>query len=246
MISNPFLTLSGYTTPTTFNDLVSYAQATNGFIGRSIIFEEKDNNPKSKRGFKKGGISLHLEHELRKLQNGGHANCNTERIELIGDKEVITTNDAAIELLDKIESELHSFAAHAMETNGLEAIARRSFELVLKVSMILAIGDGKVRTVPHVRWAYALIKKDLTNKINLTGANMAQEEKNAVNEILSKVKHKLDVDQGITLGAVANKLRSLARENIEKALDHLVNTGEARTEDIKKKTGPVSKVYFAV
>lgn len=245
-VKSPFLTLSGYTTPATFNDLVSYAQATNGFIGRSIIFEEKDNNPKSKKRFKKGTIGLNLEHELKKLRNGGDSSCADGRIEFIGEKEAITTNDDAIALLDTIEEELHSFASHAMETNGLEAIARRAFELVLKVSMILAIGDKKVRTVAHVRWSYALIKKDLHNKINLTGANMAQDEKNAVNEILSKVKHKLDIEQGITLGAVANKLRSLAKENIEKALDHLVSIGEARCEEVKKKTGPAAKHYFSM
>jgi len=226
-INQPFLTLTGYTTPSTFNSLVTYAQATNGFIGRAILFEEKDNNPRIKKGYKKGVIGDELQHKLKKLRCGGHASVfDAPRIEFSGEKTKVLTDDAASLLLEEIQDELHEKAAHAMETNGLEAIARRSFELVLKVSLILAMGDEGIRTVEHVRWAYSLIKQDLENKINLASANIAEEEKNASTEILSKVKHNLDKNTGVTLGTLANKLRSLKRENIEKALNHLVSTGE--------------------
>ena len=243
-IKNPYLTLSGYTTPATFNNLVSYAQATNGFIGRSIIFEEKDNNPKAKKGFKKGKLSDHLKHELLKLRNGGNAQVYDEhRIEFNGDKTPIRTNGDACELLETIQDELYERAALAMETNGLEAIVRRAFELVLKVSMVLAIGDGFERKVNHVRWAYALVKKDLENKINLTSANMAEQEKNISEEILAKVTHKLDQNTNITYGAIKNKLRSISPEHIQAALNYLVVNNLAVEEEPKNKTGSQSKKY---
>lgn len=237
-ISKPFLTLTGYTTPSTFNSLVTYAQATNGFIGRAILFEEKDNNPRIKKGYKKSVINSELEHKLKRLRCGGHASVfDAPRVEFNNEKTKILTNDDAALLLDEIQEELHEKAAHAMETNGLEAIARRSFELVLKVSMILAMGDDGIRTLEHVRWAYALIKQDLENKTNLASANIAEEEKNASTEILSKVRHNLDSEIPTTLGAIANKLRSIKRENIEKALVFLVEQGEVKKIQPTNKTG---------
>jgi len=245
-IARPFLTLSGYTTPSTFHNIVSFAQATNGFIGRAILFEEKNNNPLAKKRFKKPKLSEALKTKLVKLNSGGHASAYAApRIEFNGTRTPILTDSAAMDLLDLIQDDLHHMADHAMETNGLEAIVRRAFELVLKVSMILAMGDGEHRTVEHVKWAYALIKKDLENKINLTGANMAAEEKNISEEILSKVKHKLDTKNGVSVGVISNKLRGVQRENIEKALEFLLKNGEATMEEVKPKRGAPSKRYFA-
>lgn len=244
-IDKPYLTLSGYTTPETFNGLMTYAQATNGFMGRAILFEEKDNNPRAKKGFKKGNISTALDAKIKKLRTGGHYDIfESQRVEWQHDKKAITTNKDASLLLDKIQDELHDKASHAMETNGLEAIVRRAFELVLKVSMILAIGDGEQRTVEHVRWAYALIKRDLESKTNLTGANIAEQEKNLANELLAKVRHKLSTEEGITIGVLANKIRNIKKENIQKALDYLVEQGEVKTTENQAKRGKTAVNYF--
>ena len=245
-IDSPFLTLAGYTTPTTFNGLVSYTQATNGFIGRALIFEEKNNNPRSKAGFKrKGQISDMLAMKLKSLFNGGASSVgNSGRVEYLGAKQVITTSDDAIILLERIEKELHDKAATAMETNGLEAIVRRSFELVLKTSMILAMGDGCERTAPHVEWAYALVLRDMESKINLTSANMAEEESNLSEEILSKVKHKLDRKEGQTVGSIKNKMRSISKENIQTALEYMEANKTIICTEKKPKRGPAVKMYF--
>lgn len=227
-ISNPYLTLTGYTTPATFNSLVTYAQATNGFIGRALLFEEKDNNPRAKRRFRKAELSSELEHELKKLRCGGHAEVfDMARVEFKGEKTLILTDDDAMDLLDTIQDELYDIATHAMETTGLEAIARRSFELVLKVSMVLAMGDGAIRTLEHVKWAYSLVRADLENKTNLVSSNMAEDEKDLSTEVLTRVKHSLDKNKGVTVGTISNKLRKVAKENIQKALDYLVEQGEA-------------------
>ncbi len=243
-ISHPYLTLNGYTTPETFNGLMTYAQATSGFMGRALLFEEKENNPRAKRAFKKGKIGLSLESKLKKLRTGGHFDIyDVSRVEWAHDKAVVTTSEAAVELLDLIQDELHDKAEHSMEINGLEAVVRRSFELVLKVSMVLAIGDGNCRTVEHVRWAYSLVKQDLENKINLTSANMAEQEKNLAGEITSKVMHKLSKEKGLTIGVLSNKMRSIAKENIQKALDYLVDKGVVKEESNENKRGIATKSY---
>lgn len=244
-IASPFLSLAGYTTPSTFNDLVSYQQATSGFIGRALIFEEKNNNPKAKHRFLKAKLPEPLKLKLKALRYGGaFKNDFNERIEHNGAMTLISTEDEAMALLDTISEDLYNQAQNAMETNGLEAIARRSFELVLKVSMILAMGDVGIRTTEHVKWAYALVQKDLNNKINLTCANMAEHEEDLSKEVLNKVRHKLDKNDGITLGALANKLRKIDKTNIEEALNFLLENGEiiAKTTETAKKRKIVN--YF--
>jgi hypothetical protein len=52
-LENPYITLLGFTTPVTFNDLMSFEQATNGFMARAMIFSDLETNPKRKTKFKK-------------------------------------------------------------------------------------------------------------------------------------------------------------------------------------------------
>ena len=244
-IANPFLSLSGYTTQSTFNDLMTYQQATSGFIGRALIFEEKENNPRRKPLFKMPFITDKLKAKILTLRNGGtYEVSNNIRVEFKGKKTVIKTESKALVLLDEIYEEFHQKAEHAMNNNGLEAIARRSLELVLKVSLVLAIGDKQIRTLEHVQWAYSLVSKDLDNKISLTSANRAEEEQDLSTEVLNKVLQKLDKDSGISLGGLANKMRKIDKENIEKALDHLISNGKAILKEITPKRGPNRIDYF--
>ena len=248
-IDNPFLMLTGYTTPSTFHNVVNYQQASSGFIGRSLIFEEKDNNPRAKKRFQKGALSDELKFKLMKLKGGGHHTVNPKaRIEHNGPMASIHTESAATELLDTLEDEFHNMAEEAMESNGLEAVIRRGFELLLKVSMVLAMGDGEVRTVEHVKWAAALVKRDLQTKVNLTLSSMAKEEKDLSVEVMSKVKHKLDVVNGLTVGAIKNKLRTLEVEHIQEALDHLVKSGQAKcvSNEVKNRSGFTIKKYHSL
>ena len=244
-IANPFLSLSGYTTQSTFNDLMTYQQATSGFIGRALIFEEKENNPRRKPLFKMPFITDKLKAKILTLRNGGsYEVSNNVRVEFKGKKTVIKTESKALVLLDEIYEEFHQKAEHAMNNNGLEAIARRSLELVLKVSLVLAIGDKQIRTLEHVKWAYSLVSKDLDNKISLTSANRAEEEQDLSTEVLNKVLQKLDKDSGISLGGLANKMRKIDKENIEKALGYLIASGKAISREITPKRGPVRVDFF--
>ena len=47
-LENPYLTMIGFTTPVTFNDLMTFEQATNGFMARAMIFSDLETNPKRK------------------------------------------------------------------------------------------------------------------------------------------------------------------------------------------------------
>ena len=52
-LQKPFLSLAGFTTPETFDELVDFHNATNGFIGRSILFNERETVPMRKQDFNK-------------------------------------------------------------------------------------------------------------------------------------------------------------------------------------------------
>jgi len=106
------------------------------------------------------------------------------------------------------------------------------------------MGDGGLRTIEHVKWAYKLVEQDLQNKIHLTAANMAENEDDVVKEVKYKVLHKLDKKVPNSFGAIKNKLRGTKPEHIQKILDHLVEVGRARSEWITPKRGPQSLVYY--
>lgn len=247
-LRNPFMSLIGFTTPVTFNSLVTYQAATNGFIGRALIFEEKDNNPRSKPRFKKQPLSTNLQMKLQALAGGGHCDMdNPARIEYRGEHEYVTTTDDAIDLLDKIDLYLYHYADHHCETTGLEPIVRRAFEQVLKISMIVAMGDGGRRTVEHVKWAYAIVRRDIDNKINLAGGNIAKESKKKSDELLSKVQHCLDKKDGTTVGRIANRYRTLDKEQILSCLEYLESRSLARRESAQssKAGGRPTEKWFA-
>lgn len=226
-IAKPFLSLLGFTTPVTFNSLVSFEQATNGFIGRALIFEEKDTNPRAKRGFMKIPMSTTLKMQIASLANAGSYDSIDSRIEWTADHDSITTEPQALALLDDVQDYLESLADYHVDQTGLEAVVRRAFEQVLKVSMILAIGDGAVRRVGHVSWAFALVKRDIENKIKLATGNMAQTERKKTEEVISKVHHALDHNHAVTAAAIANRHRSIDKQQIQDALNYLVSTGDA-------------------
>ena len=56
-IEKPFLSLIGFTTPVTFDNLVDYGSATNGFFARAFIFVEHETVPTAKVGFRKAPMS---------------------------------------------------------------------------------------------------------------------------------------------------------------------------------------------
>mgnify|MGYP003667727306 FL=1 len=244
-IANPFISLSGYSTQSTFNDLMTYEQATNGFIGRALLFEEKNNNPRIKEDYKKTEISDYLKAKILTLRNGGNYEvANDVRVEFTGKMTLVKTKPETVEMLKLIQRQLHDTAELALDKNGLEAIIRRSFELILKVSLILAMGDGLIRTSQHVEWAHSMVLNDMNNKLTLTAGNRAADEDKLGEEIENKVLQKLDKETGITIGTLANKMRKIDKDNIQKCLDFLVGTKKARFERIAPKRGPEKVNYY--
>lgn len=231
-IKNPFMSLIGFTTPVTFNSLVSFEMATNGFISRSMIFEEPETNPRPNKRYKAKPIPDHIGMRLKAIASGGEFESTASRVEFYGDKVRIPTTEDGKELLAAISESFWQMAEDAKD-NGLEAIPRRGYELVGKISLALAIPEG-LRTAEHIRWAYALAKSDIERKMRLAYSNMNEKDDPAT-AIAAKIQSILtSIEDPITHGVLINRCRPAKRQAVEKVLEELEKKNMVTRRKTKK------------
>lgn len=243
-LENPYLTMIGFTTPVTFNELMTYDMATNGFLARAMLFQDLETNPKRKAGFKKHPMPEHLANALRNLYAHGHYDAlehQGARIEQLGDKTTLPTNNDAITLLNEVYERFYNLAEYHKATTGLEAIARRGYELASKISLICALPSG-LRTVDHVRYGYALALADVERKIKLS---YSEDNKKSGDGLAAKVLSVIDKENGETLGVICNRLRGTPKAQVEALLNEMVNKGMLNVvERIKESNKKVFKTFF--
>lgn len=245
-LENPYLTVLGFTTPITFNDLMSFEQATNGFMARAMIFSDLETNPKRKPRFVKKPMSEGLENALRNLYAFGHYDMlegGSARIEHLGEKSTIPSDDLACELLNEVYERFYNLAETHKSTTGLEAIARRGYELASKISLVCALPSG-LRTAEHVRYGYALAMRDVEQKIKLA---YSTENKESSDGLAAKVLSIVDKEHGETLGVICNRLRGTPKAQIESLLVQMTERGMIRAEEQSKKQNGIKFYrYYAV
>lgn len=223
-LDSPYLTVLGYTTPVTFNDLMTFEQATNGFMARAMVFTDLETNPRRKAKFSKRKMTDALVNAIRNLWAPGHfdmTQATVERVGYLGEKARVPTTTDAAEAMDAVYSRFHAMAEEHKATTGLEAIPRRGYELASKVSLLLAMPGG-VRTAEHVRWAYALAKRDVDMKIKMTYAQSHEEEDSG---LAARVLSLVTKEHGETLGVICNRLRSTPKAQVEALLNKMVESG---------------------
>ncbi len=235
-LKDPFLSIFGLTTPETFDDLIDVEQATSGFIGRALLLSEKETNPRPNKRFKATPMPERLVNQLTMLRHGGHFDSQEYKIEYRQPRTVIPTTPEAAEYLDMVLDWIIDYAEEQKAHTGLEAVVRRSYELVCKISLIMAC-EG-VRTLDHVRYAFKLVKQDTETKLRLVVSN-DKTAKSDTKLYASITKH-IDKDHGQTFGVIKNKLRSYKEADIKTALENMERAGEARrdvsTHPFTKKT----------
>lgn len=231
-IDKPFVSLIGYTTPVTFNDLMDYEQSANGFFGRAIVVQEKDTNPRAKKKFKPEDMPDEMRMMLASLASSG--DTGKGRIEIKGNRKKIPTDTGAEARLDQIQDELFDYADRSKETT-LEALPRRAFELVLKVSLVLALPSG-IRTLEHVEWANAFVKRDIDEKMNLVAGNMAATDKRNDEALMRRIIGMLDEESPEGQGVIINRCRPHSKADVLKALDALEDKGIIKSEEGARKS----------
>jgi hypothetical protein len=245
-LENPYLTILGFTTPVTFNDLMTFEQATNGFMARAMIFSDLETNPRRKPKFSKRPMSEALTNALQNLYSHGHYDMMSsggERVGHIGEKATIPTDYDAQALLNEVYERFYTLAETHKGTTGLEAIARRGYELSSKISLVCALPSG-LRTVDHVRYGYALAMRDVEQKIKLA---FSTENKESSDGLAAKVLSIIDGDHGETLGVICNRLRTTPKTQIEALLLQMTDKNMIRAvECVKSSTKQKYLRYFAV
>jgi hypothetical protein len=228
-IVKPFLSLIGYTTPITFDALVTREMATNGFFGRSLIIHEKETNPKPNENFNEHDIPFGMAATLNAIAWRGNADQHRDRIEEYAERTEIKTTDEAKSMLADI-AQYYWKEAEKAKLDTLEAIPRRCFEMVLKVSMILAIPTG-IRTEEHVNWANAFVKRDMENKLNLVAGNIAEELKRHDEAIARKVLGMLDKEIPLTTGVICNRCSKYKKDDVVSILEALKTKNLIRSKE---------------
>lgn len=230
-LDSPYLTILGYSTPSTFNDLMTFDQATNGFMARAMIFNDLETNPKRKTGFKKEKMSTQLEQKIRNLYAPGvYDHQGFDRIEFTGEKTKIPTTEDGIELLDKVYEYFYELADLQKRTTGLEAIPRRGYELTSKISIVTAMPAG-IRTKDDIMYAFALAKKDVDQKIKL--AYSTDKGKDDADGLAAKVLSIVSTEHGETIGVICNRVRNAPKEQVINLVQQMVDKGRLTTVNSK-------------
>lgn len=247
-LERPFLSMIGYTTPETFNDLITFEQATNGFIGRSLLTMEKETNPKRKKGFRKTPLKDSMGAALQNLYSPGVYSVTGSRIEHYSSRVKIKTDKRAAEMMEAVADWIEDYAEQHKSQTGLEAIVRRGYEMCAKISLILAVPEG-IRTTEHVRWAYALMRRDIDEKINLAHGNIMGAKKDGGSQgealrakILSLISH----DHGETFGVIKHRCRKWNERDVQVMLDNMIEEGIVAAKPGRKYRGKTLDVYFMV
>ncbi len=244
-IERPFVSLMGITTPVTFDGLMNYDMATNGFIGRSLIFNEKETVPRAREGFKRPPLPERLANYVRAIWTGDSYDSEAgTRVENYGDRVAVPSEKPATDLLWAISRWMEDQAEEHKSSSGLEAIYLGAYEIVAKVSLILAIPE-KLRTVEHVRWAFALVKRDLEDKVRLVVGNDSVKS-SPKKALQARILNLVSGGAGETEGVICNRLdRTFKREDISAELDTMTKRGDLKLEEkIHPRNGKVSKRYF--
>jgi hypothetical protein len=245
-IEKPFLSMVGYTTPTTFDDCMTYEQATNGFLGRAIIAREANSNPYPKQNWQPQPLHEGLIMGLKQLANAGDTSKYDIRVQNYNDLKVIESTQDAIKAFQNIRIELIDYAdTELIRSKNLQPLVRRAPEMISKVSFILAAPSG-LRTVEHVLWAYAYAKRDIETKIEYINASIEEEHESGQDALFSKIKKLLDDEEGQTLGYIAHSCRQYKKEDVNKALAIFIDKGVVRTEKTKggRGKGRPTTLYF--
>lgn len=233
-LERPFLSLMGYTTPSTFDGIMDGETATQGFVGRSLIITEPDFNPTAREGFRKRPLPAHLGMKLAQLFHGGHFSLDPSdgpgRIEFAGTRDVVETDAEAASMLGATSKWLHAYAEEMEQATGEASVAliRRSYEMIAKVSFILALPTG-VRTADHVRWAFAYVRAELDTKIKLVFANDNAKSR-PEDAMAARILNYIDPDKGSSVAVLANRMK-IKPEEIQRTLEKMASKGMVESRE---------------
>ena len=241
-LDRPFMSIVGFTTPSTFEGMMDGETATQGFLGRAIIVNERDINPRPRKQFKKVDMPITMAGRLSLLYGG---DLESDRIEDPGPRRDIHTTEEAQQALLELADWWIDYADFVGERMGEAAIAmiRRCIEAVSKISFILSLDEG-VRTLEHVRWAAAFVKDEIDYKTSLVFANDNASQK-PEDALAARLLGMIDEENGMTTGVLANRLR-VSSEATKDVCTRLEAAKQIKAKKAGKYRGKVVMKWFRV
>jgi len=239
-IERPFVSMMGFTTPSTFGDTISADNVANGFIRRCLIFNERETVPRTRGVWQKPTVPDGMANYVRAIWSGGEYDSQAfERVENYTEPSKLPSATDAVAFLERCKEWFEEAAEDSKSTSGLESLYIGAYELVAKVSLILGIPE-QLRTAEHVRWAFALVKRDIEDKVNLVTAN--DKVKSAPKTALRSALLALIGDTPFKEGAIFNRLDSkFKRDDILAELGVMVKKGLI---EVNEKTHARNKTVF--
>lgn len=210
----PLLTLTGYTTSQTFSHLMTHETVTSGFLGRCLLAVEKDSNPFPKEDYAPYDMPEHFGMVLKSASSLGDYNYSDEfrRIQFFGKREVIKYDDDAKKFRNETIKKFYNAAERDKNNeSNLEAIARRSCEIMLKIALCIGAFEGKI-DMETIQWAAKFASEDYNKKsIEVMGNSKTH-------GLRGRILRKLDKDDWTNYSLIKNSNRKEKEENIIKEL----------------------------
>jgi len=242
-IERPFVSFMGVTVPNKFEMMMSKDMATNGFIGRSLIFNERETVPKARKLMAREKLPEHIGNYVRAIWSGGEYDSQAPvRVENYSETTPVPTEAAAAEMLASVLDWMEEQAEARKETE-MESLYLGGYEIVAKVSLILAIPE-RLRTSQHVRWAFALVKRDIEEKIReVIGNDSVKHE--PLEAMSAKILNLASKDGGEKEGIIVSRLKRIfKKEDILTQLGKMAKSGKLKChESTHPRNGTVFKSY---
>jgi len=245
-IERPFVSMMGVTVPNKFDMMMSKDMATNGFIGRSLVFHERETVPKARRMMQRTKLPEHIGNYVRAIWTGGEYDGQAPfRVENYDEPSPIPSDTNAREMLDQVLDWMEEQAEARKETE-MESLYLGGYEIVSKVSLILAIPE-RLRTAEHVRWAFALVRRDIEEKIREVIGNDSVKH-DPLEAMTARITNLACKDGGEKEGVIVARLQRLfKKDDILSQLQRLSKTGKLRCqESVHPRNGKAFRSYEAV
>jgi hypothetical protein len=252
-LPRPFLSMIGYSVPGSLECIMTPEMAKNGFLSRSLLVIEEKDNPKPIIGATgPRPVPEDIEHIMRMLATGGNYDPENHRIEYLGEKRKIRTEPAARDLLNRLRQWEWEYAEHHRESTGYTSLIRRSFELISKISTILAAPEG-VRTVEHVEWAAVYIRHDLDRKIrhlqSVQGDVQHADDHQVQTGIEARIINICQKAGGEKESIIVNRClrrKGIDRDQVLELVGDMVRRGILTTHTAENTRGPACIMYESV
>lgn len=247
VIEAPFLSLMGFATPRQFSSLMTIENVETGFLGRTVLIQEHDNNPQPNPNFTRPPMPMGMELKLKQLAWGGNDASNEYRIEYYGKPEKVGHTEEAKNLLKDLQGWCWQLTQSHIDSHGgtFTALYRRLYEKIIKLAVVMGAADGII-DVDHIAYATAMSLRDIHEKVQAVTIEDASFDR-ADKMMMTILRIVESNKQGMTMAQILNRssFRKFRKEDVENGIRTLAENGKIRAQDdVDKRSGKPLVRYF--